>query len=597
MDKYTVTNIKVGNLMSDAQIGNIAIPEIQRPFVWKRAKVRDLIDSLYNNYPVGYIITWKSPDVKIKDGQTSNGRLILIDGQQRITALSTALNKMDITTENYKKERIVISFNPITEEFKVRDKSTERGKEWITDIADAIDAGRKFINNYLETNGIADDDEADQISDRIEKLKAIKNADVGNITLDANLPIDVVTEIFIRINDAGVKLSQADFTMSKIAIYEKNNKDEYGMYLRKYIDYFCELAAAPENLPAIQTNDVNFANSPYWTKINWIAGDDNDVYIPSYNDILRVISLVEFNRGKLGDLVALLSGRDFEERTYKKEIEDDSFVKLESGIDKYVKKSNFEHFVQDILFNLCFKDAGLNVSQNAINYAYAMYLRNKNLGISDTKLKSLIRRLLIISLLTERHSGSFESVWTSDFQRMQSTDSLEELVTILERQNFTDIFWTDTLPSRFDNANINASCWILYTLAQKYLGSQSFLTTTLVRDMKTAQVHHIYPKAYLQKSGYKDKYLYNKLANYVYLHDQVNNKVDDRAPAVYLAEVQKFDGAFGSEIKNQADLGKNLSDNAIPDDVTQGTAANYLDFLGKRALLMSLKIKEYYEAQ
>ena len=328
-----------------------------------------------------------------------------------------------------------------------------------------------------------------------------------------------------------------------------------------------------------------------------MAGDDNDVYVPSYNDILRVVSLVEFNRGKLGDLVALLSGRDFEERTYKKEIEDESFVKLENGIDNYVKKNNFEHFVQDILFNLGLKDAGLNVSQNAINYVYAMYLRNKNFGVPDAKLKSLIRRLLIISLLTERHSGSFESVWTSDFQKMQNADSLEELVTTLERQNFTDIFWTDTLPSRFDNTNINASCWILYTLAQKYLGCQSFLTTTLVRDMKTAQVHHIYPKAYLQKSGYRDKYLYNKLANYVYLHDQVNNKVDDRAPAVYMAEVQKFDGAFGNEMKTHIELEKNLNDNAIPDDVIQGTAANYLEFLNKRALLMSLKIKEYYIAQ
>ena len=597
MDKYTVTNIKIGNLLSDAQIGNIAIPEIQRPFVWKRAKVRDLIDSLYNNYPVGYIITWKSPDVKIKDGQTSNGRLILIDGQQRITALSTALNKIEIVTESYKKERIIISFNPITEEFKVRDRSTERGKEWITDIADAMDAGRKFVNSYLELNNINCDNEADEISDRVEKLKAIKNADVGNITLDANLPIDIVTEIFIRINDAGVKLSQADFTMSKIAIYEKADGDEYGMYLRKYIDYFCELAAAPENLSQIQSNDSTFASSTYWEKIKWAAGDDNEVYIPTYNDILRVVSLTEFNRGKLGDLVALLSGRDFEERAYKQEITEDSFEKLERGIEKYTRKYNFEHFVQDVLFNLGLKDAGLSVSQNAINYAYAMYLRNKHLGVDDANLKSLIRRLFIISLLTERHSGSFESQWTSDFQKMHTVDSLEDLVTTLERQNFTDVFWTDTLPSRFDNTNINASCWILYTLAQKYLGTQSFLTSTLVRDMKTAQVHHIFPKAYLQKNGYSDKNFYNKLANYVYLHDQVNNKVDDRAPVTYMDEIGKFNGAFGNEIKTQLELEKNLADNAIPEDIIHGTASNYIEFLKKRALLMSLKIKEYYEMQ
>jgi len=172
------------------------------------------------------------------------------------------------------------------------------------------------------------------LSERIEKLKAIKSAEVGNITLDANLSIDIVTEIFIRINDAGVKLSQADFTMSKIAIYEKVDGDGYGMFLRKYIDYFCELATTSDNLMKIRNNDI-----------------------------LRVVSLIEFDRGKLGDLVALLSGRDFEERDYKKAIERDSFDKLEKGIDKYTNKSNFEHFVQDVLFNLGLKDAGLQISR------------------------------------------------------------------------------------------------------------------------------------------------------------------------------------------------------------------------------------------
>nr|WP_242703888.1 DUF262 domain-containing protein [Enterococcus sp. 669A] len=581
--------------MSDAQIGNIAIPEIQRPFVWKKSKVRDLIDSLYKNYPVGYIITWKSPDVKIKDGISSNGRLILIDGQQRITALSTSLNKIEIVNSKYKKERIVISFNPKTEEFKVRDRGTERGKEWITDIADAMDAGRKFINKYLDNNGIETDEEADLISDRIEKLKQIKNSDVGNITLDASLPIDVVTEIFIRINDAGVKLSQADFTMSKIAIYEKTSGDEYGMYLRKFIDYFCELATSSDRLTQIKKNDKAFSSSPYWKKVEWIASDNNESYIPTYNDILRVVSLVEFNRGKLGDLVALLSGRDFEERNYKASIAEDSFAKLEVGIDKYTKKINFEHFVQDILWNLGFKDSGISISQNAINYAYAMYLRGKDVGVEDGNLKSLIRRLLVISLLTQRHSGSFESRWTADFQRIRATEDLVDFVATLERQNLTDVFWTDTLPSRFDNTVLTSPDWALYTLAQKYLGNQSFLSKTLVRDMKTAQIHHVFPKAYLVKHGYSHKSMYNKLANYVYLHDQINNKISDRSPREYFSEIQKYDNAYSNEMKSAEELGNNLMENDIPLDLTEGEVAFYPNFLKERQNLMALKIRQYYK--
>lgn len=595
MDKYTVTNIKVGNLLSDAQVGNIAIPEIQRPFVWKKAKVRDLIDSLYKNYPVGYIITWKSPDVKIKDGRQSNGRLILIDGQQRITALSTALNKIEIVNEKYKKERIVISFNPMTEEFKVRDRGTERGKEWITDIADAMDAGMRFIKDYLALNNIESDEDADRIGDRIEKLKQIKNSDVGNITLDASLPIDVVTEIFIRINDAGVKLSQADFTMSKIAIYEKNSGDEYGMYLRKYIDYFCELATSSERLASIYENDHAFSSSIYWDKVKWIAHDTNETYIPTYNDVLRVISLVEFNRGKLGDLVALLSGRDFEERNYKLSIAEESFNKLEIGINKYTKKSNFEHFVQDILWNLGFKDSGIATSQNALNYAYAMYLRGKDIGTDDGKLKSLIRRLLVISLLTQRHSGSFESRWTSDFQRINTPEDLIEFVTTLERQNLTEVFWTDTLPSRFDNTVLTSPDWTLYTLAQRYLGNQSFLSKTLVRDMKTAQIHHVFPKAYLIRNGFSNKNMYKKLANYVYLHDQINIKVSDHAPNEYLTEVQNYTYAFGNEMASFEDLKRNMDENAIPMSLLESDVSHYNNFLKERQKLMALKIQEFYD--
>ncbi|MGL4484501.1 MAG: GmrSD restriction endonuclease domain-containing protein [Anaerovoracaceae bacterium] len=594
MDKYSVTNIKVGNLMSAAETGDIAIPEIQRPFVWKRAKVRDLIDSLYNGYPIGYIITWKSPDVKIKDGKTSNGRLTIIDGQQRISALSTAMYGIEIVNSNYKKERIVISFNPTTEEFKVKDKGTERGKEWITDIAEAMEAGRKYVNDYLKTNGIEDSDFADVIDNRIDRLKSIKNADVGNITLDASLAIDVVTEIFIRINDAGVKLSQADFTMSKIAIYEKEPRDEYGMYIRKYIDYFCELATTPENITNIEENDIDFTKSSYWNLVKWVADDENEDYIPTYNDILRVVSLVEFNRGKLGDLVALLSGRDFEHKDYKHEIAVESFDKLEAGIKKYTKKSNFEHFVQDILWNLGVKNTDLSLPKNAVNYAYAMYLRGKELSVNDAKLKSLVRRLLVISLLSGRHSGSFESQWTQDFQKMVNISSLEELVTTLERQTLTDVFWDDTLPSRFDNSNINSSLWSLYTLAQNYLGNQSFLSSTLVRDMKTAQVHHIYPKKYLIKNGISNKNLYNQLSNYVYLHDQINNKIDDKAPKVYLGKVLEFAGSFGSELNNDTELRKNFKENCIPLLTCEGTKENYMDFLKERALLMSQKIKEYY---
>ena len=111
MAKFDVNNVSVETLLGYVKDGTIAIPEIQRPFVWDTTKVRDLIDSLYREYPVGYIITWKSPDVKLKDGSFSEGKQILIDGQQRVTALTASLLGEEILDDNYKKKRIKIAFN------------------------------------------------------------------------------------------------------------------------------------------------------------------------------------------------------------------------------------------------------------------------------------------------------------------------------------------------------------------------------------------------------------------------------------------------------------------------------------------------------
>ncbi|MDR0696314.1 MAG: DUF262 domain-containing protein [Christensenellaceae bacterium] len=600
MTKYSVTNVSVETLLVDAKEGRMAVPELQRPFVWGSSKVCDLIDSLYNNYPIGYIITYTSSKVRTKDGITSKWRTLLIDGQQRFIALSTALIKAEIVTKDYKKERIAISFNPIGEReegkeeekvvFKERNIKTEHDKKWIADIADAMDAGRNFVNEYLIRNGIdLTGDEADKIGDRIDQLKQIKNAVIGRITLDETWPIETVQEIFKRINSTGVPLSQADFIMSRISIYEKDGVDGYGSLLWKYINYFCQLSKRPDLHSQIEENDKAFVNSPYWNKIKWLAFDDNKTYIPEYIDVLRVLSVVEFNRGKLADLSSLLEGRDFERRVYKSEIADESFRLLEVGLDKFTKEANFKHFVQDILLNLQLRDH--KFSCNAISYAYAMYLRGKDLGVPGAKLKSLIKRLLFLILLTKHLSSSIEGIWTNDFQQIVKAEALEEFVLTLERQELSEVFWTDILPSEFGKTK--GICWDFFILAQKFLGNQSFLTTTLVRNMEKAERHHIFPKAYLNEKGIS-RDIHNSLANYVYLHDQVNKKIRDRSPEIYMKDVLEFTGAYDNDIKNLDALQTNLRDNAIPDIVMSGNAENYLFFLEERKKLMAMKVREFY---
>ena len=120
-EKYKTNSQTVEGLIGDIINKNIAIPEIQRPFVWRSSQVRDLIDSLYKGYPTGYIIEWFSPDAKLKDGSNSVGKKILIDGQQRVTALMTAIAGEYVVNSKYEKVRIKIAFNPFLALSKEKD--------------------------------------------------------------------------------------------------------------------------------------------------------------------------------------------------------------------------------------------------------------------------------------------------------------------------------------------------------------------------------------------------------------------------------------------------------------------------------------------
>lgn len=258
MAQFNVNSISVENIISLIKAGEIAIPEIQRPFVWDGTKVRDLMDSLYKGFPVGYIIVWKNPDIRLKDGRVASGKKILIDGQQRVTAIQAAIVGQQVIDSTYKKKRIIIAFNPIDEVFEVCNPAIEKDVKWIPDIARVFDVSFNiwdFVNNYCQRNDI--NGQQAEINKTLMKLMSIKSINLGVTELFQALTIDEVTDIFIRINSQGVVLSQADFAMSKIA-----SDDKYGgTEIRKMIDYFCHFMQRPSDYEQIIHNDADFAEA------------------------------------------------------------------------------------------------------------------------------------------------------------------------------------------------------------------------------------------------------------------------------------------------------------------------------------------------
>lgn len=325
-EKFTNTTYTVKAILGLIEAHEIAIPEIQRPFVWKGTQVRDLMDSLYKGYPTGYLILWKNPNVKLKDGTISSGKKVVIDGQQRITALMTAIAGQKVMNKNFEETRIKIAFNPFAaisgdsdaEIFAVQTPAHLKSKNWIPDIADIFKPefeSWEFIPKYCEDNPeMAPKD----LSRVIKNLMAIQNIQMGIIELSDALDIDVVTDIFIRINSKGTALSQGDFVMSKMAADEKYG----GNTLRKIIDYFSHLAVSPNHYEKIAEHDKDFAATGYLQKIAWLKDDSENVYDPSYDDVIRVAFMSKIKRAKLASLVQLLAGRDFETREFKESILD-----------------------------------------------------------------------------------------------------------------------------------------------------------------------------------------------------------------------------------------------------------------------------------
>jgi hypothetical protein len=593
MAKYSVHQQPVETLLSWIKSGDIAIPEIQRPFVWNGAKVRDLIDSLYQGYPVGYIITWRNPDVKLKNGELSAGKKVLIDGQQRITALTAAIVGQRVLDKNYKEINIRIAFNPLEEKFDVLNKAYEKSPEWIDNINPIVNdeiSISKAIRKYCQDNPEADEE---LVEERIENLKRIKTKQVGIIELDASLDIDTVTEIFIRINQKGVVLSNADFVMSKIASDEQHG----GNKMRKMVDYFCRLLVDKGFIKHIQDNDTPFTQSDYFKEIKWMATGADDLYVPDYIDMLRVAFTFKFSRGKFSDLVALLSGRNFETRSYEGSIAEASYAKLSEGLSAFVNQTNYQRFIM-IIKSTGLISKKLISSQNSLNFAYALYLKLREDGIGEAETQGYVKRWMVMSMFIGRYSGSAESRIDEDIKQINEK-GIAAYLQQMEQAHLGPGFWDFGIINDLETSSVNNNAYNLYLAAQVNSNTVAFLSKSMKISTLIEQrgdVHHIFPKKYLMNNGYSQK-AYNQVANFVFTEQATNIKVGMLTPKEYLDKVkaQIQAGTNGiSTLDSDSSLQENLINNDIPGIIEEASYLVYEDFLEERRRLMANKLKNYY---
>lgn len=573
--------------------GEIAIPEIQRPFVWDATQVRNLLDSLYRGYPVGYLIAWRNPTVKLKDGTLSAGKRILIDGQQRVTALMASLLGREVLTKDYETIRIRIAFHPLEQRFEVANPAIDKDPAWIADISDLFGVSAKLLHTvraYKQANKQADED---VVAESLQSLSKITSNMVGIIELAEDLDIETVTEIFIRVNSAGAQLSQADFAMSKIAA----NETFGGNQLRKAIDYFCRLAVAPDWHGTVKAADKEFAKSDYFQKMSWLKNANDDIYDPSYVDMLRVAFSSEFKRGKLQDLVALLSGRNFETKQYEDRIAEESFGRLRVGVLNFMNEAHFERLLIAIR-SAGFVHRDLIGGQNPINVAYMLYLAGRANKVSDAALSRTVARWFVFSMLTGRYSGSSETTIDVDIRGMDK-QGVEAYTASVINATLTESYWTALLPQHMETSAVNSPFFLVFQAAQVKLKDKGFLSRdATVQDLVElrSNVHHIFPRKFLKDQGLS-RGRYNQIANFAVTQDTVNLQIGDRAPATYFQALSKqCEGGklrYGA-IDDWDALKENLAEHCIPLEIFDGLAENYDAFLEVRRKLMAGRIKKYF---
>ena len=591
-DNYKITQYSVSSILGYVENSQIAIPEIQRPFVWKGEEVRALIDSLYEGYPIGYLIVWQNSQVRVRNFGKGGTKKILIDGQQRVTALMAALLGKEVLDEQYQSHRIRIAFNPLAgkgeERFAVCDTKHEEDSRWIPDISVFFRRDfsfRQFEKEYKEANP---DEDFTPLEESVDTLKEIVKHQVGVIELSFLLDIDVVSEIFIRINLQGKPLNQEDFVMSKISVNEQYGGD----YIRNCIDYFCHLLREPSFYQVLQQNETEFFNSEYGKALTWCQNEEQSLYIPSYADVLKVVLISYFGKTRIGDLVHLLSGRDGEKKSFSKKeiskkVSEEAFEKLGAGVKAFVCEENFQGF-QKALKKAGYSCSRLLYSQSVLNYCYAMYLLMYRQGIGEKERESLLSKWMTMAMITGHYQSGGESTVQKDYANAQEEGFASYLAQI-EELKLTDEFYNNILPEKFTSTTARTAPFLAYVATQCARGVHSLYSDVTIEELykNKTESYQILPKAYLAKCGYKTREIYGQVANLTYISKETKDIIRKKSPVDYKEDLEK---AIGIE-----KIRTSLKENGLAETIFTANETDVIQILDDRRRQMALEIRDFYK--
>ena len=583
---FSNTTLTVNQLIEKIDTGELGLPELQRPFIWKDSKVRDLFDSLMRGYPIGYLMLWECPSLEKKKSigvdlhSYDSPKEVIIDGQQRLTSLYAVMKGKKVINSKFDEKSIIISYNPLQDKFEVGYQATKKDPEWIYNISDVYTTSSsfKFINSFIKRlseyreckGGVLTEAEQDTISENINAIVNLKNHTLPVFDIKANAEEEDVSEIFVRVNSGGVSLKQNDFILTLLSLYWDEG--------RKEIEEFSKESTFPTK-----------GKTTSYNQITTVAAQD----------LIRVVMAYAFDRARLKYGYKLLRGADFDKRgAVDGELRIQRFDTLKDKLPDVLDVHSWHEFLKAIM-NAGYLSGDLILSGNAIFYSYAFYLIAKHrFHASYNENMHLTSLWFFYASLVSLYTGSFESTVESHLNSIKDLSTLKEYKDfILSRVNerLTNDYFDITLVgseglavSGKGNNAWNAYVAALNIMDAKILFSKSNLLVSKLFEpgtdgnRKSLEKHHLFPKAHMKAQGYTDAKI-NQMANYAFIDWKDNMDILDDAPSVYYPIV--CEGRSDEEILR-------MEENALPHGWEN---MPYEDFLVERRKLMAAKIKQAFD--
>lgn len=568
----------IGNLMAYVEQGDIGLPELQRPFVWSAVKVRDLFDSLYHGYPIGYFLFWEN-------GLQGHGRaiaqqkgkfphLLVVDGQQRITSLYAVIKGKEVLDKHNEPTQISIAFRPKDGKFEVTNAAIEKDPEWIPNISLIWSRhGKRVIKEFfdrLSREQSLPEEEEDRLDAAINRLKNLQYYPLVALELSSTLDEEMVAEIFVRINSKGTALNQANFILTLMSVFWEDG--------RKALEDFCQQT---------RKGSLKGKPSPY-----------NPLFQPIPDRLLRVAIGLGFRRARLSDAYAILRGKDPETREFSVKKRDENFDTLQQAQTFTLDLTNWHEFVK-VIRQAGYRRQNLISSEYALLYTYTMFL----IGKRDFKaplldLRDITAQWLFMVSLTGRYTDSPESTMDQDLADLRGLSTAEEFIALLQRKInnvFTQDFWSINLPSRLATASRRNTAFLAYQASLVLLDARAFFSDLKVSDLQDPNIlpkkaatehHHLFPRAYLARHSIDDRRTVDQVANLAIADWADNIRIGDKPPYEYMPELMSKKNWSSDEIEQIYFW------HALPEGWEH---MSYLDFLEERRKKMAQVIKQGFE--